>query len=122
MTAPVARWRALTIDALDPEAMAAFWGALLGTTVRARWEQYVSLQPLGDEPKLVFQRVDSVTEGKNALHLDLHVPDREQAAAAVERAVALGAHLIEKVEQAGEAWTVLADPEGNRFCVVAADD
>lgn len=113
------RWDAVTVDALDPDRLAAFWAALLGVTVRGRWEQYVGLHPTGDGlPRLVFQRVAERAAGKAALHLDLHVPDDDALAAEVARAVGLGASVHGEVEQAGQRWTVLADPEGNPFCLV----
>jgi predicted enzyme related to lactoylglutathione lyase len=113
------RWDAVTVDALDPEALAAFWAGLLGTTVRGRWEQYVGLHPTGAGlPRMVFQRVAARGEGKPALHLDLHVP-AAGLDGAVARVEALGGRLVEAVQQAGQHWRVCADPEGNPFCLVA---
>lgn len=114
------RWDAVTVDALDPDRLAAFWAELLGVEVRGRWEQYVGLVPQGDGlPRLVFQGVTSKGPGKAALHLDLHVADLPALDAAVARAVELGATLSAEVEQGGQHWRVLADPEGNAFCLVA---
>lgn len=114
------RWDAVTVDALDAERLAAFWAALLGVEVRGRWEQYVGLHPAGPGlPRLVFQQVSSRSAGKPALHLDLHVTGPDLLDPAVERAVALGATLTAAVEQSGQQWRVLADPEGNPFCLVS---
>jgi catechol 2,3-dioxygenase-like lactoylglutathione lyase family enzyme len=120
MTAMNLRWEAVTIDCKEPEALAAFWTALLGVEVRGRWQQYVGLHPMApDQPRLLFQRTDDPRPPKNTLHLDLHVPSRAELPAAVERAVGLGARLVEEHEQDGQTWSTLADPEGNLFCLVA---
>ena len=114
------RWDAVTIPCRDPEALAAFWCGLLDVGVRGRWEQYVGLEPMAPGgPRLVLQRVDDPPGTGTATHLDLHVPSAADLPAAVERAVALGATVLRPVEQAGQQWQVLADPEGNPFCLVA---
>lgn len=114
------RWDAVTVDALDADRLAAFWAALLEVEVRGRWEQYVGLHPAGPGlPRLVFQQVTTRSAGKPALHLDLHVAGPELLDPAVERAVGLGATLTGAVEQGGQQWRVLADPEGNPFCLVS---
>ena len=114
------RWEAVTIDCSDPETLAAFWSELLGVQVRGQWEQYVGLTPMAPGlPRLVLQRTDDPRPAKNSLHLDLHVPSAADLPAAVERAVSLGARLVEEHDQAGQSWQTLADPEGNLFCLVA---
>jgi catechol 2,3-dioxygenase-like lactoylglutathione lyase family enzyme len=113
------RWDAVTIDCKDPETLAGFWCALLGVTVRGRWEQYVGLHPMApDRPRLVFQATDDPRPAKNSLHLDLHVP-ADELPAEIDRAVSLGARHVADREQNGQRWTTLADPEGNVFCLVA---
>lgn len=114
------RWGAVTIDCVDPERLAQFWAAMLGTSVRGSWQQYVHLHPVGGQPVLAFQRVDVQPDGKNSMHLDLHVRDEQESRALVERAIDLGACAIEEVHQDDASWVVLSDPEGNRFCIVAA--
>lgn len=119
MTAMNLRWEAVTVDCKDPEALAAFWTALLGVEVRGRWQQYVGLHPMApDQPRLLFQRTDDPRPPKNTWHLDLHVPSVDLATA-VGRAVGLGATLVEEHDQDGQIWNTLADPEGNLFCLVA---
>jgi predicted enzyme related to lactoylglutathione lyase len=114
------RWDAVTVDALDADRLAAFWAELLGVEVRGRWEQYVGLRAAAEGlPRLVFQQVTEKSPGKPALHLDLHVPGPEHLDDAVARVEALGGQLVEGVEQQGQQWRVLVDPEGNPFCVVA---
>ncbi len=114
------RWDAVTIDCHDLDLMSAFWTGLLGVQVRGRWQQYVGLQPMTPgQPRVVLQRTEDPRPAKNTLHLDLHVPTGADLPTAVERAVGLGARLVEEHEQGGAVWRTLADPEGNLFCLVA---
>jgi hypothetical protein len=93
---------------------------LLGVQVRGRLEQYIGLTPSAPGmPRLLLQGTDDPRPAKNSLHLDLHVPSVADLPAAVERAVGLGARLVEEHELAGQTWRTLADPEGNLFCIVA---
>ncbi|MFN2539466.1 MAG: VOC family protein [Mycobacteriales bacterium] len=113
---PGPRFEAVTIDCRDKHALAAFWCALLGTTVRGEIGQYLGLHPTGEgHPRLVFQQVSDLTEGRSRAHLDLESEDVEADAA---RAIELGATLVRDVEDLGVRWKVLADPEGNLFCLV----
>lgn len=106
----------MTIDCRDKHALAAFWCALLGTTVRGEFGQFLGLHPTGDgHPRLVFQQVDDLAEGRSRLHLDLDSHDVEADTA---RAVELGAGVVTQVSDFGVSWTVLTDPEGNLFCLV----
>ena len=114
MTGP--RFEAVTIDCRDKHALAAFWCGLLGTTVRGELGQYLGLHPTSEgHPRLVFQQVEQPAEGRSRAHLDLECEDVEAETA---RAIALGATLLEAVEDLGMRWNVLADPEGNVFCLV----
>ncbi len=108
----------MTVDCADPGRLAAFWAALLGTSVAQEWEQYVVLRPVAGQPALSFQRVPARAPGPGVLHLDLHAADDGEAAATVSRAVELGGRVVGPVGEGGARWTVLDDPEGNRFCVV----
>lgn len=105
------------VDAADPEAQAAFWAAVLGTTVRGRMGDPAHYVTLEGAPRLVFQRVPEPKVVKNRLHLDLRVADIEAATAAVE---ALGATRFGggDIEEDGVRWRVMLDPEGNEFCLV----
>jgi predicted enzyme related to lactoylglutathione lyase len=115
MTTPP-RFEAVTIDCLDKHALAAFWCALLDTTVRGEFGQYLGLHPAADgHPRLVFQQVATLNEGRSRLHLDLDSHDLDADTA---RAVGLGATVVEDVEDFGARWRVLQDPEGNLFCLV----
>ncbi|MGB9378550.1 MAG: VOC family protein [Mycobacteriales bacterium] len=114
------RWDSVTVDCRDPESLAEFWAALLGVEVRGRWQQFVGLHPTAPGlPRLVFQRVDDARPAKNSLHLDLHVAGPSDLPDAIARAVALGARAVTAQEVDGESWQVMADPEGNVFCLVA---
>lgn len=114
------RFDAVVIDCHDPERLATFWCSLLGVEVRGRWEQYVGLHPMTDgQPRLVLQRTQDPRPPKNTVHLDLHTSSTQSLAGEVERAVGLGARLVETYDGEVASWRTLADPEGNLFCIVA---
>jgi len=120
MTPRHARPIAVAVDARDPEALAWFWCGALGTSVVRRWDDahgtsYIEVGLVG-EVVLLFQTVAAPTAGKNRMHLDLAAP-REQADE-VARLVGLGARVLD--EAPDHPWIVLADPEGNEFCVLPA--
>jgi predicted enzyme related to lactoylglutathione lyase len=107
----------LVLDSRDPEALAPFWATALGYVVAGSVENYVSLVPEGGAgPKLLLQRVPEAKAGKNRMHLDIEADDIEALAA---RLVARGGSRIDGVvhEEHGCCWIVMADPEGNEFCV-----
>ena len=104
----------VTIDAADPEALARFWAGLLGLAVRPRESRFVALQrPPAGAPELVFQPVPEPKQGKVRIHLDVNVPD---VAAAARRVRDLGGSDVAEVQEAGDTWLVMRDPEGNEFC------
>ena len=137
----------VTFDAADPQALAHFWGEVLGYVEqdppegfgsweawaeandlpRETWDDYdARVDPDGVGPRLYFQRVPEPKTAKNRVHLDLAVsggrgtpPEeaRRNIAAAVERAVAAGATKVREVDERSEYWVVLQDPEGNEFCL-----
>ncbi|MHA6621578.1 VOC family protein [Pseudonocardia sp. DLS-67] len=117
----------LAIDCADPGGLARFWCAVLGYEVEDEEDGIVTIgSPLVPEgkdrpgpvpPTLTFARVPEGKTVKNRLHLDLNPTDREQAAE-VRRLLDLGARRAD-VGQGDESWVVLADPEGNEFCVLA---
>lgn len=114
----------MALDVNDPVRMIAFWSAVLGyvlpeedrfdTPDRIYWSL---VDPTGAGPRLVIQRVPEPVSAKSRLHIDVHVPDIEEAAV---RAVGLGAERIdtEPVIEVGASWIRLLDPEGNVFCFV----
>lgn len=111
---------AVTIDCADPLALARFWAAVFGTEVASAegaGPTYVDLRPGPGVPTLRFQRVLEPKTVKNRLHLDVAVTDLEEARAGAE---ALGATRVspETFDEFGYRWVVMADPEGNEFCLV----
>jgi catechol 2,3-dioxygenase-like lactoylglutathione lyase family enzyme len=114
---------AVAVDARDPEALASFWSAALGAEIGERWTDahgtpYVEVALVG-ETVLLFQAVATPTEGKNRVHLDLRAPAGGDQRAECDRLVALGASVLD--EAPDHPWIVLADPEGNEFCLLPAD-
>ena len=107
--------RHVTFDCADPQRLAAFWARVTGGTVEADWGEFVTLRTPGlGVDHLAFGRVPDPAPGKNRVHLELSSDDR---AGEVARLVALGATVVAEHEVPGLQWTVLADPEGNQFCV-----
>ncbi|MEU9704973.1 VOC family protein [Streptomyces sp. NPDC047981] len=70
----------------------------------------------GHGRRILFQQVPEEKTVKNRVHLDLH-PGQEQRDAEVERLESLGASVLRRVSEYGMTWVVMADPEGNEFCV-----
>ncbi|MEV6522986.1 VOC family protein [Longispora sp. NPDC051575] len=105
----------VTIDCADPARLAAFWTAALGYEVAAEYPGFVILGT-GDTLRVGLQAVPEPRTGKNRVHLDFLADDREAEAA---RLTALGATEVARrsAPGGGFAWIVLADPEGNEFCV-----
>jgi predicted enzyme related to lactoylglutathione lyase len=110
----------VVIDAADVDALCDFWVAALGYERFGSFEQFRSAVPPDGAtgPKFVFQQVPEPRgAAKNRLHLDVVVGDEMEAEA--ERLVGLGARRVSDViEEAGTSWIVMADPEGNEFCLV----
>ena len=107
----------ITIDCSDPDRLAAFWGQLLGWGRSYEDEDEVAID--GDEgPGLSFFRVPERKRVKNRVHLDLNPDDQK---AEVARAKQLGATEVD-IGQGDVPWVVLADPEGNEFCILTPRD
>jgi predicted enzyme related to lactoylglutathione lyase len=118
------RVQCLTIDSADPDALAAFWAAALGWRRTHDEPDEVVIEPPagsaedGVVPDLLFGLVPETKSGKNRLHLDLRPDDQD---AEVARLEALGARRTSVGQDDAEVtWVVLADPEGNEFCVLRA--
>ena len=104
-----------TLDCIDLDHTAEFWQAAVGFVVDGSIEgRYVSLT--GHGVALTLQRVREPKTVKNRMHLDLLVENLEQE---VHRLENIGASRVTQTarEEFGQAWFVLADPEGNEFCV-----
>ena len=108
----------MTFDCHDPQVMAQFWSAALGYET-VNWDDFdgVVSQPAdGRLPRLSFTKVPERKTIKNRLHLDIEPSDTTMEAE-VQRLVELGANRIELFKEPTGTWTVMADPEGNEFCV-----
>lgn len=111
----------VVLDCSDPERLAAFWTAALEYERVAEDGTFVGLRdPGGRLPTLVLQRVPEPKSAKNRMHLDVF---STEYASHLERLVKLGATVVtpEHVESDGMRLTVLADPEGNEFCLLALE-
>jgi predicted enzyme related to lactoylglutathione lyase len=115
----------VTIDCDNPVALADFWGKVLNWKVvhESDFESYIE-KPLSETnsdgyPDLLFLKTPDKRVVKNRLHLDLRPADQ---AAEVARLETLGAKRIEigQSEEPATTWVVMADPEGNEFCVLRA--
>ena len=119
---PALRWQCVCIDTQDPARIAAFWEAALGWRRTHEDPDEVVLEPPagrpedGVSPDLLFLRVPEAKSVKNRLHLDLRPVDQ---ALEVARLEALGARRVD-IGQGEQTWVVLADPDGNEFCVLRA--
>jgi hypothetical protein len=112
----------VTFDAVDADPVASFWEAALGYDRLYERGPYIVLgPPPGDfRPRVVIQRVLSVTSAKTPVHMDLRVDDPD---AEVVRLQALGASVEWVVDETASGfirWTTMADPQGTLFCVCPA--
>ena len=113
-----------SFDATDPVALSAFWAEALGWRKTYEHEDEIVLEPPagsaeeGIVPDILFLRVPESKTAKNRLHLDLRPDDQ---AAEVARLEALGATRIDIGQGDSVTWVVMADPEGNEFCVLRAN-
>lgn len=113
---------AITVDSHDPAKLAEFWAQVLD------YEKTYESGPEEDEAEVVispkdgkgndilFYEVHDEKKVKNRIHFDLNPTDQ---AAEVERVLALGATKVD-IGQGEPTWVVLADPEGNEFCILSA--
>lgn len=115
------RIQCVCVDTPDPARLASFWQPALGWRRTFEQGSAVVLEPPegsaedGVAPDLLFLRVPEGKAGKNRLHLDLRPGDQ---AAEVARLEGLGASRADVGQGAGVSWVVLADPDGNEFCVL----
>jgi len=110
----------ICVNCADPDTMAGFWSAALGYPEIARDETGVAIMGPPDRPSLLFVSTDDPDGppkcGPNRWHVDLSPTDRDQEAE-VARLLSLGATHTD-IGQRDVSWVVLADPEGNEFCVL----
>ena len=110
-------WEQTIVDARDPLALGNWWREALGWVVVNDEPDEFEIRPTVDRlPGLLFVPVPGNKQTKNRLHLDFRPDDRD---AEVERRLVLGATRVD-IGQGEQSWTVLADPEGNEFCVLGS--
>ncbi|MER6097960.1 VOC family protein [Streptomyces sp. NPDC001728] len=113
----------LIVDAADPEKLAVFWSQVLGYVELGREDDgSIEIGPPevgfgGPQPTLVLSPSSSPRTGKLRLHIDVNPTDRDQDAE-LQRLLALGARRADVGQTGTESWHVLADPEGNEFCLL----
>ena len=105
------------IDCNDLRAMTEFWQAVTGYETDSSGNGYVYLKAADGSFGLFMQKVPEARSEKNRLHLDIAVDDVDVA---VKEVTGLGAREVARHGKEGEQWSVLADPEGNQFCLVPA--
>jgi len=115
------RFSELVVDCRDPEVLARFWCEVLDYRELSREDGAIEIGPEagfgGPAPTLVFGPVDHPTPGKLRLHIDVSPTDRDQDAE-LQRLLDLGAVRADVGQTGDENWHVLADPEGNEFCLL----
>ena len=117
------RIQSLCIDSTDPHALAAFWETALGWRRTHEDADEVVLEPAagsgedGIVPDLLFLRVPESKATKNRLHLDLRPADQGEE---VTRLEGLGAQRVDVGQGIEFTWVVMADPQGNEFCVLSS--
>lgn len=108
-------WEQTIVDARDPRGLGRWWQEALGWVVVSDDPDEFEIRPAADRlPGFLFVPVPESKTSKNRLHLDFRPDDRDVE---VERLLALGATRAD-IGQGERSWIVLADPEGNEFCVL----
>ncbi len=116
-------WQCICVDATDPPALGRWWAELLGWRITHDDPSELVLEPPagspqdGVSPDILFLAVPEGKQVKNRLHLDLRPDDQD---AEVARAESLGARRVDVGQDDTVTWVVLADPEGNEFCILRA--
>ena len=117
------RVQRLCVDTTDPDRIARFWSDALGWRRTHESADEIVLEPPegsaedGVSPDLLFLRVPEGKTVKNRLHIDLRPDDQ---AAEVARLEGLGARRVDVGQGPDVTWVVMADPDGNEFCVLRA--
>jgi predicted enzyme related to lactoylglutathione lyase len=108
----------VVVDTHDLPSLARFWSRALGWPVLSERENEIVIGPDVNAPVgMCFMPVSDVKRVKNRVHLDVTTSagDRDSE---IERLISLGARRVDVGQTGQESWTVLADPEGNEFCVI----
>lgn len=111
----------LVLNCNDPDMLSRFWCGVLGYVELSRDATDVEIGPAsgfgGPAPTIVFALVSDKKVLPLRLHLDVSPVDRDQEAE-LDRLLTLGARFTDVGQTGGESWRVLADPEGNEFCLL----
>jgi hypothetical protein len=129
----------ITVDCGDTDAMVRFWSVALGYVEEPppagylSWEDFLRangiplpqpgsigaiVDPESVGPRILFMQVPEKKSGKNRVHLDIRASrDDDSKVAKIDELISAGAHEIRRVDVGGDWWMVMADPEGNEFCV-----
>jgi catechol 2,3-dioxygenase-like lactoylglutathione lyase family enzyme len=112
----------LVLKCADPEQLARFWSEVLGYVELDREEGAIEIGPPdagfgGLQPTIILSASSDPRTGKFPLHIDVNPIDRDQDAE-LERLLAIGARPANIGQTGHEQWHVLADPEGNEFCLL----
>lgn len=111
----------VTVDCHNPMLLAEFWCEMLDWQIGGQGEEEVWIErkhkDLVIAPDILFYKNPDAKLVKNRLHFDLR-PDNQIIE--VERALALGARTVDIGQTGEESWVVMADPEGNEFCILKA--
>ncbi len=109
-------WEQVVVDARDPAGLGRWWQEALGWVVVNDDPEEFEIRPGADRlPGLLFVPVEEPKTMKNRLHLDFRPEDQD---AEVERLIGLGASRADVGQTGREPFVVLADPEGNEFCLL----
>ena len=114
---PIGTLTHVGIDVADLERAEAFYSALLGVKRSSAWDQYLAFEPLPGGLTVYLQRVPEKKTSKTRVHMDLTVPD---VLAALARVETLGGRAVKEFVEPGENLAVIADPDGNEFCLLRA--
>lgn len=113
----------LVLGCRDPEVLARFWCQVLDFVVLDREDGMVEIGARegfgGAQPTIILSRREEPEPGKTRLHIDVNATDRDQDAE-LERLLGIGARPADIGQTGREQWHVLADPEGNEFCLLKA--
>jgi hypothetical protein len=109
------RFHEVVIDCADPRTLATFWEGFTGYERRAWHEDWATIGTPDEHMIIGFQQVPEGKVVKNRVHLDFYAAEEEAAAKEIE---AMGASRLWVSENPDDPFVVLADPEGNEFCIV----
>jgi predicted enzyme related to lactoylglutathione lyase len=115
------RVQCVAVDAADPARLGRWWAAVLGWRLTYEDADQACIEPPAGSPEdgvaadIVFLKVPGEKSVKNRLHLDLRPDDRDAEVARVE---ALGGRRVDIGQGDDVTWVVMADPEGNEFCIL----